>query len=204
MTESSATGRLLDRASGGDLGTLAELFTKNRDRLRRMVELRLDRRLMGRLGVSDVLQESYLEAARSFPSYLRSREAPFFLWLRCLTGRKLLNLHRHHLGAKARDVRREISLGQGGIPDATSEALAAHLLARGTSPSEAAMRAERRLRVEEALNQMDANDREVLVLRHFEQLSTAETAEVLGIREAAAVKRHLRALKRLKSALRSI
>lgn len=203
MPESSETLRLLEKADQGDLGILAQLFARHRGRLERMVELRFDRRLQGRIDVSDVLQESYLEAARSFPAYLRTKRSPFFLWLRCITSRKLVHLHRHHLRAQARSVRREVSLNQRHDLRATSEALAAQLLGHGTSPSEAAVRDERRLRLEAALDAMSPMDREVLVLRHFEHLSAAETAEVLGIGEPAAIKRHVRALKRLKEALKS-
>ena len=126
-----------------------------------------------------------------------------FLWLRFLTGQKLVQLHRRHLGVQARDAAREISLHRGPFPEATSAALAAQLVGRFSSPSEAAMRAEARLKLEQTLNQMDRIDREVLVLRHFEQLSNAETAQSLGIEEAAASKRYVRALKRLKEHLGS-
>jgi RNA polymerase sigma-70 factor (ECF subfamily) len=169
-----------------------------------MVELRLDRRLQGRIDAADVLQDAYLEAATSFPQYLQNPAAPFFLWLRCITGRVLMSLHRHHLGAQARDARREVALQHEALPQATSEALAAQLLGQRTSPSEAAARSERRALLESALNAMDVMDREVLVLRHFEQLSNAEAAEVLGIAESAASKRHVRALRRLKEALKEL
>ena len=195
------TRSLLERARA-DPAVLAQLFTRHRERLHRMVELRLDRRLQGRIDVSDVLQEAYLEAAQSFPRYLEEPAAPFYLWLRCITGRKLMGLHRHHLGRQARDARMEVSIHDGRLPQATSEALAAQLLGRQTSPSEAVLRAELRGRVVEALESMDAVDREELVLRHFEQLSNQETAMVLGIQESAASKRHLRALQRLRAALK--
>jgi RNA polymerase sigma-70 factor (ECF subfamily) len=203
MADTSNTRKLLTRAGQGEAGVLAELFAKHRARLRAMVELRLDRRMQGRVDPSDVLQDAYLEAARSFPTYLEARQAPFYLWLRCLTARKLRALHRHHLGAKARDARREVPLDRSGAPPATSVAVAAKLLGRGTSPSEAAARAERRERLEAAIEAMPPLDREVLILRHFEELSTAETAEVLAISEAAAVQRHVRALKRLRTILGS-
>jgi RNA polymerase sigma-70 factor (ECF subfamily) len=203
MPPFSDTESLLDRAAQGDPGILADLFARHRDRLLRMVELRLDRRLQGRIDAADVLQDAYLEAAGGFPRYLEERAAPFYLWLRCITGRKLMRLHRHHLGARARDARREVAL-DAILPQATSEALAAQLLGCWTSPSEAAVRSERRARVEDALNAMDSIDREVIVLRHFEQLSNAETAAVLGIEEPAASKRHVRALARLKEALREL
>jgi RNA polymerase sigma-70 factor (ECF subfamily) len=126
---------------------------------------------------------------------------PFFLWLRGIAGNKLLELHRRHLGTQMRDAAREVSLNRGGLADSTSAALAARLLGDATGPSEAAVRAEARARLQEALNRMDALDREVLALRHFEQLSNAEAAQVLGIQERAAGKRYLRALKRLKEIL---
>ena len=124
---------------------------------------------------------------------------PFFLWLRGIAGNKLLELHRHHLGTPMRDAGREVSLYRGALPEASSAALAARLLGRLTRPSEAAIRAEAKLRLQEALNAMDPIDREVLALRHFEQLTNAEAAQVLGITEAAAGKRYIRALERLAS-----
>jgi RNA polymerase sigma-70 factor (ECF subfamily) len=128
---------------------------------------------------------------------------PFFLWLRFITGRKLQALHRHHLGTKIRDAGREISLHQGALPHASSQTLAAQLLGRFTSPSEAAARAELQLRVQEALNSLEPLDRELLALRHYEQLTNAEAAQVLEISEAAAGSRFVRALKRLKKILES-
>jgi RNA polymerase sigma-70 factor (ECF subfamily) len=126
---------------------------------------------------------------------------PFFLWLRFLTGQRLLRVHRQHLGAEKRDVGREVSLYRGALPEATSAALAAQLLGRDTRPSEAAIRAERQIRLQEALNSMDQIDREVLALRHFEHLTNGEVARVLGLQEAAAAKRYVRALKRLRQIL---
>jgi RNA polymerase sigma-70 factor (ECF subfamily) len=198
------TSELLERARQGDHGALGEAFTRHRERLRRMVELRLDRRLQGRIDPSDVLQEAYLEVDRSLADYLRNPVLPFFLWLRFLTGRKLQALHRHHLGTQVRDAGREVSLHHGALPEANSVSLAAQLLGRYTSPSQAAVRAELQIRVQEALNSMDGLDREVLALRHFEELSNAETAQVLGIGEATASHRFVRALKRLKAILASI
>ena len=126
---------------------------------------------------------------------------PFFLWLRGIVGNKLRELHRHHLGTQMRDAGREVSLYRGNMPDASSAALAAQLLGHATRPSEAAIRAEVKVRLQEALNTMDPLDREVLALRHFEQLTPAETAQVLGIKEKAAGMRYVRALKRLKEIL---
>jgi RNA polymerase sigma-70 factor (ECF subfamily) len=198
---SSDTVRLIELARSGDRAALNELFARHRERLRRMVQMRLDWRLHGRIDASDVIQDAYLEAARRLDGYLQEPQMPLFLWLRFLVGERLMILHRHHLGAKMRDARREVSLYRDPLPEASSAALAAQLLGQRTSPSEAAVRAERMLRLQEAVNRLDPLDREVLSLRHFEQLSRAETAQVLGIEEAAAAKRYIRALKRLKDTL---
>jgi RNA polymerase sigma-70 factor (ECF subfamily) len=191
----------LRRAKEGDPQALAELFAHYRDRLRGMVRLRLDRRLYGRLDPSDVLQEAYLDLARRFPEYAHDPALPFYLWLRALTGQKLIDLHRQHLGAKMRNAGLEVSLYRGALPQASSMSLAQQLLGRLTSPSRAAIRAETQIRVQEALNNLDPLDREVLTLRHFEMLSNDDTAQVLGISKKAASKRFLRALERLQDIL---
>ena len=126
------------------------------------------------------------------------------VWLRFLTAQKLLVLHRRHLGAKVRDAAREISLYRGALPEASSAALAAQLVGHRTTPSAAAMRAEMQIRLQEALNGMDALDREVLALRHFEELSNGEVAQVLGLSKTAASNRYIRALGRLKEMLEGI
>lgn len=192
-----------DRPEGFPSGdeSLRELFHSCRDRLRRMIELRLDRRLQRRIDASDVLQEAFLEASQRYAAYQQSPSMPLFLWLRFLVAERLTTLHRHHLGVQARDAARDVSIYSGPLPAASSAALAAQLVGSFTSPSDAALRAERALRLQEALNDMEPIDREVLSLRHFEQLSRAETAQVLDVSESAAGKRYLRALKRLKGAL---
>jgi RNA polymerase sigma-70 factor (ECF subfamily) len=201
---SGETDQLLQRVAQGDRQGWGELLERHRQRLRRMVALRLDQRLQGRIDASDVIQEAFLEASTRAAEYLSQPTMPFFLWLRFLTGQKLMALHRHHLGAQMRDAGREVSLYRGSLPETSSAALAAQLLGHGTQPSEAAVRAERKIRLQEALNSMDPMDREVLALRHFEQLTTPEVAQVLGLKEAAAGKRYLRALKRLKEVLSSM
>jgi RNA polymerase sigma-70 factor (ECF subfamily) len=202
--DSGRTSELLRRAGEGDPQAIGDLFSRHRERLRRMVQLRMDRRMQGRLDASDVLQEAYLEFSRSLADYLRNPSLPFFLWLRCVTGRKLQALHRKHLGTQVRDAGREVSLHQGALPQASSVSLAAQLLGRHTSPSQAAVRAELQIRIQEALNGMEPIDREVLALRHFEQLSNAETAQTLGLSEGAASNRFLRALRRLKKILMTV
>jgi RNA polymerase sigma-70 factor (ECF subfamily) len=201
---SEATARLIDNASQGDKDAWGALLAMHRERLRRMVALRIDQRLRGRVDPSDVIQEACLDATRELAQYLQNPVLPFYLWLRFLTGIRLAKTHRYHLGTQVRDVGREISLYRGATPEASSEALAAQLLGRETRPSEAAMRAELQLRLQEALSAMDPVDREALILRHFEQLSNAEAAAVLGIKEAAAGKRYIRALERLRDILVSM
>ena len=193
----------LARAAEGDTAAWAELIEPHRDRLRRMVALRLDRRLRGRVDASDVIQEAAIVAVRDLPSYLREPDLPFFLWLRVLVGQAITLQHRVHLGVQARDAGREVRIYHGPMPGATSAALAAQLLGRDTRPSVAAARAERKLRLQEALDALDPIDREVLVLRHFEELSAEETARALGIERSAAGQRYLRALKRLKTHIAS-
>jgi len=194
----------IEQLRGGDREALATLFDQYRDRLRRMVELRIDARLRARLDASDVLQEAFLDVARDLDAYLADPKLPPLLWLRLHVGRRLTTLHRQHLGTKMRDAWQEISLYQGALPRASSTALAAMLLGRHTSPTQAAQRAERMLRVQEALNSLDPVDREVLALRHFEQLGRALAAQVLGITQEAGAKRYFRALKRLKDALATL
>jgi RNA polymerase sigma-70 factor (ECF subfamily) len=199
--DSSEMSRLLRQSARGDPERFGALLEHYRPRLRRMIALRLDPRLHGRIDPSDVIQETYLEASARLAEYLHKGSMPFFLWLRFLAGQKLVTLHRHHLGRQMRDAGREVSLYRGRLPEASSTALAAQLLGREIRPSEAAIRAELKIRLQEALNSMEPLDREILALRHFEQLSLAETAQVLQLTESGACRRHMRALKRLRDLL---
>ena len=182
-----------------------EFLALHRARLRRMIALRMDERVRGRLDPSDVIQEAFLEATERRPEYAREADPmPPFLWLRFLTLQRLQIAHRRHLGAGIRDAGREVSIHARASPAASSAAIAAQLLGRDTRASEVAIRAERKLKLLEALDAMDAIDREVLVLRHFEQLSNGECARVLGLGESAATKRYIRALQRLKRVLSAL
>jgi RNA polymerase sigma-70 factor (ECF subfamily) len=198
------TDALIQRAANGDQRALEELFTQHTERLRRMVHLRLNRRLQGRIDPSDVIQEAYLEVSQHLADYAKVPNLPFFLWLRHITGQKLITVHRRHLGAQMRDADMEVSLYRGAFPQASSISLAEHLLGRLTTVSQAAMRAEMQIRVQESLNSMDPIDREVLALRHFELLSNSETATVLGLSKTAASNRYVRALGRLREILEKI
>jgi RNA polymerase sigma-70 factor (ECF subfamily) len=169
-----------------------------------MVAIRLHSRLRGRVDPSDVIQEAYLAAWQDLGAYLRGPGMPFYLWLRGVAGNTLREVHRHHLGVQKRDARREVSLHVGAGSDAASAVLTAELLGHLSRPSEAAIRGEIRERLEAALGRMDAIDREILALRHFERLSPAESARVLGIKEKAAGMRYVRALRRLKEVLNDL
>jgi RNA polymerase sigma-70 factor (ECF subfamily) len=190
-------------AAGGDAhADWGQFLSAHRDRLRRMVSLRLDQRLRGRIDPSDVIQEAFIEATERRSEWApQSDVMPRFLWLRLLTLQRLHLIHRRQLGTRSRNPGREVSIHSGVFPAASSVALAAQLLSQDTRPSEVAIRAERKRRLQEALDSMDPIDREVLVLRHFEQLRNVECARVLGLAESAATKRYLRALRRLKDIL---
>lgn len=198
----SGIADLLERVRAGDQPALAELYAQHRDKLRRMVQLRLDHRLAGRVSPSDVLQEAYIDAVKRIDHYFEKPDQPFFGWLRLIVGQRLADVHREHLAQK-RAVSNEVPMDRT-APGADSACLAACLLGSGTSPSNAAARTESYAQLERALDQMDPLDREVLALRHFEELSNTETAELLGIQPAAASKRYVRALARLKQILETI
>ena len=129
---------------------------------------------------------------------------PFYIWLRFLVGQRVAEHHRRYLSRPGRDVGREVSIYRGAIPGASTGALAARLLGKLTSPSQAAMRAERKIRLQEALNSMDPIDREILVLRHYEQMNNVDAAAALGLEKSAASKRYTRALERLREILTAL
>lgn len=186
---------ILRQGEPREIGVLLEGF---RASLHRMVHLRLDQRLKGRVDTSDVVQEVFLEATERRDQYEGKPAMPFHLWLRFLTAQKMMELARFHLGAQARDVRKERAFA---CPVADSSRISMDLSASMTSPSQAVHREESRSAVDRALKQMDELDREVLILRHFEQLSNAEVALELGIETSAASKRYIRALTRIKKVL---
>ena len=192
---------MLSQAVGGEAAALGKLFCLYEPTLRKMVLLRMDHRLQGRLDVDDVLQEVYVEYARSIGQYPAYQGMPFRLWLRMIAGRKLQALHRHHLGVAARDADREVSLFRGPLPSVSSGCLAIQLLGRHTSPTQAAQRVELQLQIQAALNEMEPIDREIIALRHFEEMSNSDVAHILGISQAAASNRYVRALRRIKNLL---
>jgi RNA polymerase sigma-70 factor (ECF subfamily) len=192
---------LLDRLKNGDEEAMATLFARHRERLLRMIEFRLDPRLRGRAGAEDVLQEAYLDAAQRMHHFADDTSTSLFIWLRMVVTQTLIDVHRRHLGAQMRDAGREVATRGGSCSRATSFSLAASLVGRFTSPTLAARRAEMAEQLRAALEEMDPIDREVLALRHFEELSNSEVAEELGIQAKAASIRYVRALRRLKGML---
>jgi RNA polymerase sigma-70 factor, ECF subfamily len=196
------TDALLAKLRHGDESARQELLGRHRDRLRRMVAVRMDRRLAARLDPSDVVQDVLLEADRGLSGFLRGRPVPFYPWLRQMAWDRLVELHRHHIGAAKRTVKREESVSLA-LPDESAVALADRLIDRGSSPSERLVRQELRRRVRAAIFELAERDREVLVLRHLEQLTTDQIADVLSLTPAAVKSRHVRALERLERLLRN-
>jgi len=195
---------LLVRARQGDETALTELFVAHRPRLKRMVELRLDRRLRGRVDASDVLQDAFIDLAQQLGNYAKDPKLPFFLWLRRITGQRLSKTHRRHLQTDKRDASLEVSIYQGGMPGASSFFLASKLVGQFTSAGNRAVKAEVQLKLQEVLNTMEENDREILALRHIEQLTNIEIAALLNLTQSATTHRYYRALRRLRATLEEI
>ncbi len=192
---------LIDRVVAGDHDALAELFSQHRDRLWRMINFRLDPRLHGRVDADDVLQESWLAAVQRIDHFLADASRSIFVWFRLIASQTLIDVHRRHLGTQKRNAALEFSINRGWSSDSTSSALSFHLLGHLTSPSHAALREELSNQLQQSLASMNEIDREVLALRHFEQLSNKETAQILGISDQASSDRYMRALGRLKNVL---
>jgi len=185
----------------GDESALAEFFTQQRDRLGRLAQFRLHQQLHGRIDPDDVLQEAYLDANSRLHHFAKEGGMSAFVWLRLIVKQTLSDIHRRHLGVKKRSANREIALNLQGGAHTSAASLAAVLLGDMTSPSQAAVRAELGVRLEHALGALSERDQEVLVLRHFEELSNKEAAEVIGVEQKAASIRYVRALARLKAQL---
>lgn len=185
----------------GDSNSFAKLFEKYRSRLRRMVDVRMDARARARFDPSDVLQEAFVEAARALPTYAEKQDKmPFFLWLRFVTGDRLAKFHRRHLGTQKRDANRDARLMYDG-PEASSVYLASQLAGEFTSVDHNLKQEEARQQLEAALNAMDEKDREVIAMRHYEELSTEEIAIVLDMTKSGVLKRYARAINKLTSAI---
>lgn len=202
--EESSEARWQSELLADPQSILSRLFDEHRERLIKMIRFRLDPMLGRRMDVEDVVQEAYLAAIIRAGHLAEHGSAKAFVWLRWVVDQTLVDIHRRHLGAKMRDVFRERSIDGAALEQSTCMSLVACLAARMTSPSGVAQRNERVERLRSAIASMDGLDREVLVLRHFEELSNRETAEILDIQETAASNRYVRALRRLKEILESV
>jgi RNA polymerase sigma-70 factor (ECF subfamily) len=200
VARNTDTSELLRIAAQGDRSAIRRLLEDHRGRLRQMVAIHLDRRMAARVDPSDVVQESLVEAARRLPGYLENQSIPFYPWLRQIAWQKLLDLRDHHIAAQKRSVNREDPLGLE-LTDESVADLAERFIAGGSSPSQGLLRQEQRERVRLGLALLKPQDREVLVLRYLEQLAVSEVTAVLGITEDAFIKRHWRAVQRLRSIL---
>jgi len=196
-TDPSETQLLLQRAKEGDKVAFDELFKRHRARLRQAIAMRMDRRLAARVDASDILQEAHLEAFKRLPKYLEKQAMPFYLWLRWIAREKVLAFHRRHIGADKRALDHEVAF----MPMDSSAQFASGLLGRSPSPSQELARAELAERLRMALSQLNQDERDLILWRHFERLTTREVAQLLQISEAAASKRYIRALERLRRSL---
>ena len=190
------TDALLALYEEGDPTAGDRLFSRHRGRLKRMVAVHLDRRLVGRLDPSDVVQEALAEAAVRLPDYVAERPVPFYPWLRQIAWERLVRFHQHHLQAKRRSVTRE-EAWQPALPDDSVADLANRLVNHGTSPSVHALRKEVIRRVRDAIAELSPTDQELITLRYVEQLRVRDIAAILGTTEGAIKTRHFRVLARL-------
>jgi RNA polymerase sigma-70 factor (ECF subfamily) len=191
---------LLDQAAAGDEAARQELLARHRQRLRQMIAVRIDRRLVRRMDPSDVVQEVLAYAWQRLPGYLQTRPLPFYPWLRQVAWERLVKLHRRHVKTQKRSLKREED-GDMILSGASVMALADRFMAKGSSPSMRAVRDEQCRQVREALGRLPKSDRELLVMRYLEQLSTPEIAAVLEISDGAVRIRNVRAVERLRGLL---
>ena len=191
----------LDLLRRGGEDAVVELFNRYRDKLRRMIAFRIDGRVLGKVDSDDILQDAFVVAARRIADYINQPSVPFFVWLRKITSQILIDTHRRYLGAKMRDVHQEVALHRSAYAGESSICLAPQLADSLTTPSQFAVRNETVAELRGALERLDEIDREVLILRHLEELSNNEVAEILSIDKYAASKRYVRALERLRLAM---
>jgi RNA polymerase sigma-70 factor, ECF subfamily len=199
--EASETEALLHRVAQADAMAVDELWERHRPALRRMIGLRLDRTLSRRVDASDVVQDVLLKANQRLAEYLRNPSIPFHAWLRQIAQDHVIDAHRRHRQAGMRSMDRERPMNVGPADDRSSLDLAAQLRDPALTPGAEVLRRELEGRFREALLLLDDDDREIILLRHFEQLSNGAAGRILGLSDAAAGMRHLRALRRLRAIL---
>jgi len=199
-TNSPETQRLLDQAKQGESSAVDQLLDHHRTSLRRMIDLRLDPALARRVDASDIVQDVLLEASKRLADYVKNPAMPFHLWLRHIAKDHIIDMHRKHRLAQRRSIDKEQSI-RPALADQSSMDLAAQFIDQELTPASAAIRQELQRRLEGAVAEMDEDDREMILMRHFEQLSNQEVATELGLSEAAASMRYLRAIRRLRTLL---
>jgi RNA polymerase sigma-70 factor (ECF subfamily) len=201
LPNSPETQVLLDEARQGKAEAVEQLLGRHRERLRRRISLRLDPALAARLDASDVVQDVLLEASRRLSDYLRDPSMPFHVWLRLIADDHVIDAWRRHRQAQRRSLDREQALPRAGAADGSSIQLAAQLLGHEVTPATAAIRQEMQRHVDAAIATLSADDRQIIQMKHFQQLPNQEVARQLGLSEPAASMRYLRALRRLKALL---
>jgi RNA polymerase sigma-70 factor (ECF subfamily) len=199
--ESADTQNLLDQAKKGDAGAVDQLLARHREPIRRLIDLRLDPAIVQRVDASDVVQDVLLEASKRLQDYLKNPAMPFHLWLRHIAKDHIIDAHRRHHQAQKRGVNREQPLARPGWMDKSSLELAGQLIDQERTPASAAIQEELQRKLHVALAGLDEDDRDILLMRHFEQLSNQDVASALGLTEAAASMRYLRAIRRLRDVL---
>jgi RNA polymerase sigma-70 factor (ECF subfamily) len=195
------TQELLEKAREGQAGAVDRLLDVHREPLRRVIDLRLDPALAARIDASDIVQDVLLEAHRRLEEYLSHPVMPFRLWLRHIAKDHVIDAHRRHRQAQRRSLDREQPLLPAVLADHSSLELAGQLLDQERTPASEAIQRELQRKLDSAIAGLDEDDREVILLRHREQLSNQQVAEALGLTEAAASMRYLRAVRRLRSIL---
>lgn len=197
---SNETQELLLGAGQGEPSAVNQLLDRHRDGLRNMIKARMDQKLARRVDASDVVQDVMLEASQRLDDYIRDPRLPFGLWLRQMAQDRIIDLHRRHRVAMRRSLDREQQRGSM-LQDRSSLELVAQLRDPELTPAAATLRKELHERFVEAIDRLEDEDREILLMRHFEQLTNSEAAELLGLSQPAAGMRHLRALRRLREVL---
>ena len=196
----SETQELLAGASHGESAAVNQLLDRHREALRNMIQARMDRKLARRVDASDVVQDVLLEASQRLADYIRDPKLPFGLWLRQMAQDRIIDLHRRHRVARRRSLDRE-QQHRAAPGDKSSLELAAQLRDPELTPAAATLRKELHERFVEAIDTLEDEDREILLMRHFEQLTNSQAADLLGLSQPAAGMRHLRALRRLREVL---
>jgi RNA polymerase sigma-70 factor (ECF subfamily) len=199
--ETDKTQELLANAKQGSEEAVGKLMSRHRAALRRLVQMRLDKKIQRRVDVSDIVQDVLMEANRRLSTYLKEPKMPFHLWLRHMARDRIIDAHRRHRISAKRSVDREKPLVSTSNIDRSTMELAAQLCDPNITPAAAATMRELARRFEAAINELEERDREVLMMRHFEHLSNQEVALALQLTEPAASMRYLRALRRLRNLL---